>query len=266
MADDLDTTTNNRRRDTAIILNRMVLWFARKWSLVLMLGFVLYAGLPFVAPLAMEMGMPALGRVIYMVYQPLCHQFTFRSWFLFGEQGAYPRERAVGPDFDGVTFEEMAAQEPYFASVRDLGSLEADLVLAARGFVGSQQAGWKVAYCQRDIAIYGMIGIGSLLYFIITQFGGKVPPLPFWGYLLIAIAPIGLDGFSQLFANPPFNGFGLPFYPIRESTPILRTITGALFGFGNVWLAFPYIEESMKETAELVENKFRKAGIKFREV
>jgi uncharacterized membrane protein len=79
--------------------------------------------------------------------------------------------------------------------------------------------------------------------------------------LIIAIVPIGLDGFSQLFANPPFNGFGLSAYPIRESTPLLRTLTGALFGLGNAWLVFPYIDDSMVETRELVENKLIKAGV-----
>jgi hypothetical protein len=79
--------------------------------------------------------------------------------------------------------------------------------------------------------------------------------------VLIAIVPIGIDGFSQLFANPPFSGFGLGFYPIRESTPFLRTLTGALFGLGNAWLVFPYIDESMIDTREMLETRLIKAGV-----
>jgi hypothetical protein len=40
-------------------------------------------------------------------------------------------------------------------------------------------------------------------------------------------------------------------WPARESTPILRTATGLLFGLANVWLAYPYVEESMGETRAL---------------
>jgi hypothetical protein len=29
--------------------------------------------------------------VLYTFYSPFCHQFAFRSLFLFGEQAAYPR-------------------------------------------------------------------------------------------------------------------------------------------------------------------------------
>jgi hypothetical protein len=52
----------------------------------------------------------------------------------------------------------------------------------------------------------------------------------------------------------------LSFYPIRESTPFLRALTGALFGIGNAWLAYPYIEESMQETIEMLNEKLTRAG------
>ena len=41
---------------------------------------------------------------------------------------------------------------------------------------------------------------------------------------------------------------GWPFWEYRESTPLLRTLTGALFGFSTAWFGFPLIEESMAET------------------
>jgi uncharacterized membrane protein len=95
---------------------------------------------------------------------------------------------------------------------------------------------------------------------LLKRWGIKIPYLPFWAYILIALVPIGLDGFSQLFANPPINGFGLALYPIRESTPFIRTLTGALFGIGNAWLSFPYIDDSMQETEEVIMNKLERAG------
>jgi len=51
---------------------------------------------------------------------------------------------------------------------------------------------------------------------------------------LIFVAPIALDGFSQLFG-------------LRESNYLLRTATGAIFGLASVWLAYPHIEDAMRD-------------------
>lgn len=245
------------RRKVVIALDRLVLGFAHHWVAVLTLLAGLYAGVPFLAPLAMQAGATGVANVIYTLYSPVCHQFAFRSWFLFGEQTVYPRARAGLPI---GSFEQYASQEPFFDGV-DVTTLDADLIVAAKQFKGSPRMGWKVAFCERDVAIYASIALFGLLFIILKAQGIKIPYLPFWAYLLIALVPIGLDGFSQYFANPPFNGFGLPFYPARESTPFLRVLTGALFGMGNAWLAYPYIEDSMRETAHLVEGKLIKAGV-----
>ena len=44
--------------------------------------------------------------------------------------------------------------------------------------------------------------------------------------------------------------------PYRESTPLLRVITGALFGFATAWFSYPYIEESMTESRQFFIKKF----------
>ncbi len=251
-----------KKRDIVIGLDRFILWLSRRWVLVISAMVGLYAGIPFMAPVAMHMGWTGVGDTIYRVYSPVCHQFAFRSWFLYGDQTVYPRQRA---GVAGGTFEQYASQEPAFAGI-DVNTLGTDLIYAAKRFRGSDQMGWKVAFCERDVSIYSSIMLFGIAFAILTKLGVRVPPLPFWAYLLIAIAPIGLDGFSQYFANPPFNGFGLAFYPVRESTPFLRVLTGSLFGMGNAWLAFPYIEESMIETREMVENKLTKAGVLLKRV
>lgn len=248
-----------RKRDVVIWLDKRILGFAKTWAIWVALISGLYAGLPVVAPIAMHNGATGLGNLIYTVYTPTCHQFAFRSWFLFGEQAAYPRELAASENM--LSFEEMAATEPFFEGI-DPAVLDNDLIAAAKAFNGNERWGYKVAFCERDIAIYGAIALFAVVFFIAMRgFGFTIPPLPFWAYLIIAIAPIGLDGFSQLFANPPFNGFGLGLYPIRESTPFLRSFTGALFGLGNAWLALPYIEESMAETREMIAAKLVNAGV-----
>ena len=245
------------RRNVVIGLDRLILGFSKHWALVLTLFMALYAGLPFAAPIAANNGSTRLAASIYRLYSPMCHQFAFRSWFLYGDQPVYPREKA---GLERVrSFEAYASAEPYFDGI-DVATLDNDLIAAAKAFPGSPRMGYKVAFCERDVAIYGSIALFGLLFVLLKAAGIEVPKLPFWLYLLIAIVPIGLDGFSQLFANPPFNGFGLPFYPDRESIPLLRVLTGTLFGAGNAWLAFPYIEESMRDTRKLVTAKLTRAG------
>jgi uncharacterized membrane protein len=246
-----------RKREIIIALDKLFLQFARHWVAVLTLLAGIYVGLPFAAPVAMHFGWTGAGRVIYTVYNTVCHQLAFRSWFLFGAQPYYPRALAGLPV---GTFEQYASQEPAFQGV-DPYTLDARLYVVARAFPGSERMGWKVALCQRDVGIYAAIVLFGLLYILLKRIGVKVPYLPFWAYILFAIVPLGLDGFSQLLANPPFNGLGLAFYPIRESTPLLRTLTGALFGAGNAWLAYPYLDDSMQETIALITAKLSRAGV-----
>ncbi|MEJ2151310.1 MAG: hypothetical protein P8Z40_17880 [Chloroflexota bacterium] len=117
-------------------LDRFILWLSRRWVLVISAMVGLYAGIPFMAPVAMHMGWTGVGDTIYRVYSPVCHQFAFRSWFLYGDQTVYPRQRA---GVAGGTFEQYASQEPAFAGI-DVNTLGTDLIYAAKRFRGSDQA------------------------------------------------------------------------------------------------------------------------------
>ena len=68
--------------------------------------------------------------------------------------------------------------------------------------------------------------------------------------------------FSQL--PPELAIYGVrPFawIPYRESTPLLRTLTGGLFGLANGWLAFPYIRSSAQEIENDLTAKLTRAGV-----
>src|SRR5687767_11778804 len=69
----------------------------RNWLIAALTFVGLYATLPFVAPSLMKLGLTGPANVLYTMYSPMCHQFAFRSIFLFGEQTFYPREN-VGTD------------------------------------------------------------------------------------------------------------------------------------------------------------------------
>jgi uncharacterized membrane protein/glutaredoxin len=207
-------------------VDRVVHWFSRNYMIALNFFLFLYVGLPFLAPVFMNAGMPALARPIYSVYGAVCHQMAFRSWFLFGDQPAYPRQ---------------AAGVEGFSTYGEATGLDEEDFLEARRFIGNEELGYKVAYCERDVAIYGAMLLFGLV-FVVS--GRRIPALPWYGWVLIGIAPIGIDGFSQLLSQIP----GWPFWDYRESTPLLRTLTGGLFGFSTAWFGFPLIEESMAET------------------
>ena len=226
---------------------RWVHWLSRRWLVFMLVFLFLYVGLALTAPVLMHTGHTHAADALYKLYAPLCHQFALRSWFFFGEQPAYPR--AVS-DTDWGTFEEYASRDPFFEGV-DLYQWTADLQLRARAFRGNEEMGYKAALCQRDIAIYSAMFLFGLLF---TRVRRWLRPTPLWLYLILGLMPIGLDGFSQLFSYPPFE-----FWPVRETLPIFRTLTGALFGAMNGWLAFPYLEESMREISASAQRKIAHA-------
>ena len=122
----------------------------------------------------------------------------------------------------------------------------------ARNYIGDDTVGYKVALCERDSAIY----LAILLFGIVFGLTGRRIKSVHWLlWLLIGIGPIGLDGFSQLFSQ-----FDWPWLtsiiPYRESTPLLRALTGAFFGLMTAWFAYPNIEESMSETRQYYAKKF----------
>jgi len=252
--------TGNKRatgvtRDVVIFVDRLILGLTQHWAAWIVVAMLLYAGLPFVAPVAMHLGAAPLADAIYSVYGPLCHQMAFRSWFLFGEETAYPRAQAGLP---GLTFEDIARGDPAFAGV-DITTVNPQLVYAAKVFRGNERVGWKVAFCERDVAIYGSIALFGIFYIVGRWRKFKLPFLPFWAYIVFAILPILADGGSQYIGNLQAIGITLNF--TRESTPFLRALTGTLFGVGNAWLAFPYLSASMKETHSLLTARLGRAGL-----
>jgi uncharacterized membrane protein len=199
-------------------VDRLVARLARHWLALFNAIVAVFVLLPFLAPLLMHLGLERPASVIYLVYQPTCHQLPERSFFLFGPQGAY--------------------------SVADLeaeGAIAAGTNIFERQmmrYVGNPEIGYKVAVCERDVAIYGSILFGGLLYGVARSFlarrGRRVPKLPVKVYLIFLI-PMAVDGVTQLMG-------------LRESTWQLRLVTGVLVGLATVWLAYPHIDDAMRDT------------------
>ena len=221
---------SERQRRIVIIADRFVFWLSKHWLAVFNALAFLYIGLPVLAPVLMALGARVPAQAIYAVYRPLCNQLPQRSWFLFGPQFTY-------------TLPELAEW---------IGG-DALAGAWAQDFVGNGTVGYKVALCERCAAIYGGIFFFGLLYVLGRR---RVRPLPWWAYLGLGIVPMVLDGGYQ------FLSYALAiFWPEgqvvpRETTPALRTITGALFGLATVWLAYPYIQEAMDEFHETLQERF----------
>ena len=80
--------------------------------------------------------------------------------------------------------------------------------------------------------------------------------MPLLAWFVLGILPIGIDGFSQIISQLPWN-----IIPLRESTPLLRTITGGLFGFTTAWFAYPIVEEAMADTRKIMAVKIKAAQL-----
>lgn len=191
------------------LADRMVQWVARHWLALFGTAWGLYVMIPFLAPLFMHWEWYTPARFIYSAYSYACHQLPDHSYFLFGN--------SLTPTLEQL---ETAGMRP------DLGLLE------QRQFIGSVDAGFKVAICQRDVAIYGSIFGAGLLFAFLDREKWQIG----WRLFLLLTIPMAIDGGTQLFN-------------LRESTWWLRTVTGALFGVGAVLFAYPIVDDAMQELA-----------------
>lgn len=251
------------QRRTGLMLNIFVLRLARNWLRIIITILAVYVTLPFLAPTLMRLGVTGPAGVIYTLYSPFCHQFAFRSFFLYGDQQTYPRAIVGG---EQTAFEAYAINSPafresfsYYSGIPANDILEADLApfspalqFAARDFRGDEMMGYKTTLCERDITIYLALLTGALIFSRVRM---RLRPIPLWLYVILGLMPIGIDGLSQMLGYPPFS-----LWPPRETLPAFRVITGALFGLASAWLAFPYMEISMLETRIEIEDKLRAAG------
>ena len=216
-------------------LDKFSYWLSKHYMHLFNLFFFLYTALPFAAPVMMKANIPGPANAIYSVYGTLCHQLAFRSWFLYGEQAYYPRSLA---GISGVqTYEQVMGSD--FINIEE-----------ARTFNGNVIMGYKVALCQRDIGIYGSIFLFGMIF---TLTGKKIKPISWIWWFVLGLIPIGIDGVSQL-PGIAINLFP-SWFPIRESTPLLRSATGVLFGTFTAWYLYPLIEESMSEMRSILYRK-----------
>lgn len=174
----------------------------RHWLLFVNLVIAVFAGLPMLAPFLMLWGYSGPASAIYILYRAACHQLPQRSFFIGGPQTTY--------------------SEGALSQVTSTFPLN--------NYLGAPELGFKMAWCERDVAIFLSILLAGLVFALLRR---RLPALPFSVYLLLLI-PMVVDGGTQV------AGW-------RESTWLLRLLTGFLFGVGTVWLVYPYLDEATSQ-------------------
>ncbi len=213
-------------------------WFRRHWFLLTILIIAVYVGLPWLAPLFMELVWTKAGNAIYLIYMTQCHQMPQRSFFLFGDNPMYS-----------------------LAEVQSVWKNSTN-PLILRQFTGNSEMGWKVAWSDRMVYMYTSVILWGIIFFYPRR--RKLRPLPWWGFLLLLL-PMAIDGGAHFvsdiiggigggfrdsnlwLAALTNNAFPATFYAgdvLGSFNSWMRLITGILFALGVVWLIFPYIQRS----------------------
>ncbi len=241
-----------------LAVDRFALDVARHWLLYVNAVLGVFVLLPFAAPALMAIGATGPADAIYLFYSFMCHQLPQRSFFLFGHAGAKA----------SYSLEEIGRAFPY------------DSVLVLRSFVGNEVLGWKVAWSDRMVSMFGSLWLGGLLFALFrghdsaARRRSRVSPTT---WFLLAIVPMALDGFSHMVndAVSGMNGAGfrdtnawlqfltanlLPasFYAgdaLGSFNNLARLVTGALFGLVTVAFLYPFVDSAMREAAQVTRER-----------
>ena len=224
---------------------------SRHWLAIFLVVFGLWNIVPFFAPILMKVGWEGGGKAVYTAYAPFCHQMAQRSFFFFGDKVMY-----------------NADELPVAAS----GTAADTLVF--RRYRGDEQFGWKVAWSDRMVYMYGSIWLMALLYAVLRRSRQPRPISPIlFGVLLL---PMLIDGGTHALSDlggltegfrytnnwlASLTGHLLPdwFYAgdaLGSFNSWMRLLSGVTFGFACVWLTFPYIDRSMQSTEHQISQRY----------
>jgi uncharacterized membrane protein len=252
----VDVPLHSRGRRRARSVAHATLWFLDHWVAVFLLVWGLYIVLPILAPVLMRLGWTGPGQLVYSIYSTMCHQMAQRSFFLFGPQPMYNLDQLP---------------------LQITGNQTIDM-LTLRAFAGNPDIGWKVAWSDRMVYMYGTMWVAALLFGILQR-RHRIRPLRLLTFGLLML-PMAIDGITH-FLSDMSGGLGggfrysnqwlaeltsntLPrwFYvgdALGSFNAWMRLFSGLAFGFAVIWLAFPYLNESLRESGSTLRRKLAQA-------
>ena len=128
------------QRSLVIGIDRVIYGFSRHWLAAFNIAVFIYVSLPIAAPVLLKAGAEGPANVLYTVYSPLCHQMAQRSFFVLGEQPAYPREIA-GTDFTPI--------EAYISDIPEYEGVDPNdwpaFFAASRAFKGNEVSSSQIS-------------------------------------------------------------------------------------------------------------------------
>jgi uncharacterized membrane protein len=229
---------------------RTLSWLSRNWLLIFSVLYGLFVGVPFLAPVFMNLDWDTSAKAIYTFYSFFCHQLPQRSFFMYGQETMY------------------SLQEIHANWVTTFHPLE------LRQYIGSDSAGWKVAWSDRMVSMYTSILIFSWIWYPLRR---RLKELPLWGFILL-ILPMAIDGSTHLISDLAGidqgfrddnawlamitqDSFGVDFYAghaLGSFNSWMRLITGTLFGIGLVWFGFPHVHEVFSDFANQIDIRYER--------
>ncbi len=152
------------------------------------------------------------------------------------------------------------------------GNLGAD-TLSLRQFRGNAALGWKVAWSDRMISMYGGVWLAALAFAFLPRLR-RHRPIAWWQFVLL-ILPMAVDGATHFISDLSglTEGFryqnewlaaltggvlGDGFYAgdsLGSFNSWMRLGTGLPFGIGCVGFAFPYIDRHASEVVQYLTVK-----------
>lgn len=219
-------------------------WISKRWLTLFIVVFGAFILTPFLAPVFMKIGATGPARVIYAWYSLFCHQLPQRSLFLFGPKLMYS-----------------------LAEIEAVWPIEGFLGL--RQFVGNAEMGYKVAWSDRMVALYGSLWLGAIIHGLGRRWLKPLPPVAWFTF---GFLPLALDGFSHVINDlvagtggagfrdtnawlQALTGNRLPtwFYvgdALGSFNSDMRWLTGILFGLCTAWLLFPLMDGALHRPSE----------------
>lgn len=225
-----------------------ILGASRHWLAYVNLFWGILSGLPWLAPVLMRTGATGLAKGIYTLYSFLCHQFANRSFFLFGRRLMYSQIDLLA----------------YAAG--------ADTLRGLRSFIGTPELGYKVAWSDRMVSLYGGILLGGVLYALLHR-GLRSPR---WTLLLLMVVPLVLDGGTHTISDLggvdqgfrynnawlaylTRDAFAAGFYAgngLGSFNSSMRLATGLLAGLSVTWMLYPPLDEAFREVRRTLLSRF----------
>ena len=220
-------------------MDRWTRGLTRHWLAYANLFWGMLSGLPWLAPVLIRLGAARLAKGIYVLYSALCHQFADRSFFLFGSKWMYSYTDLLAAGADAGTYQGL------------------------RAFVGNPELGYKVAWSDRMVSLYGGILLGGVIVALLRRRFRSAR----WALWLLLLVPMLLDGTTHMIsdwggvgqgfrysnawlANLTQNALPASFYVgngIGSFNSWMRLVTGLLAGLAVTWTLYPLLDDALRE-------------------